>query len=212
MKNSNNNDSGPRGSSVDHEQSTPNANCSPSALNGDVDPTTRSGPSGRSMTIPEFCANQAIGKSTYYELQRRGLGPKVMHLLGAVRISSASEAEWMKRMESGTPAYVPVFAPKLPKRNEDDPSNDTKTRSRRTKRRSKERASAFGSKSTNPGEKRRSGGKTRLRAKRQRLEEDVFNSSDLEDENLDEDRTRERKKRRSKQRRLTRSKRRDRNA
>jgi len=65
----------------------------------------------RSLTIVQFCRRHQISRSTYYELRRRGLGPKEMHVLGAVRISPRADREWVAWMEAGESASVPEFAP-----------------------------------------------------------------------------------------------------
>jgi hypothetical protein len=65
----------------------------------------------RSLTIEQFCRQHQISRSTYYELRRRGLGPKEMHVLGAVRISPRADRGWVAWMEAGESASVPEFAP-----------------------------------------------------------------------------------------------------
>ncbi len=54
------------------------------------------------QTIPEFCADNNLSRSYYYELRKKGLGPDEI-ALGRKRIISAEAgARWRKRMEAMT--------------------------------------------------------------------------------------------------------------
>jgi len=51
-------------------------------------------------TVDEFCAAFRLSPSTYYDLQRKGLGPREMKV-GARRIISAeAAAKWRKQREA----------------------------------------------------------------------------------------------------------------
>jgi hypothetical protein len=102
------------------------------------------------MTIAEFCHKHRIAKSTFYKLQGRGLGPVVMQVLGAVRISPAADKAWVTRMEAGSSAVVPELAPE-PSSRSDRHRDDEKTVLRRKKRRAKQRVAASVSKRREAG-------------------------------------------------------------
>jgi hypothetical protein len=88
--------------------------------------------SGRSMTIPQFCKLHRIGRSTYYELQRKGLGPVVMQHLGRiVRISAEANRDWIKKMESDITSPVPPLDAVQPELSEE--TDAVESRKRRTK-------------------------------------------------------------------------------
>jgi len=191
-------------------QSAKNGDARPSTLHGDGDPSGRDGPSGRSMTIAEFCKRHRIGKSTFYDLRARGLGPQEMRIGRTVRISSASNQEWVAKMEAGKAACVPPFEPKplmpINKRRDDE------TGSRRKTRRREERDRVAASESL-VAERRRKRDKTRVRRKRQPVEEYFALAAGPGDEGLDVEETiPQRQKKRSEKRQRRRSKRRNREA
>jgi hypothetical protein len=53
-----------------------------------------------SYRIPEFCAAEKICEPLYYELRKRGKGPKEMRHGAAVRISHRARLEWQKQREA----------------------------------------------------------------------------------------------------------------
>jgi len=53
-------------------------------------------------TVEEFCALHRVSMSKYYELRREGMGPDVVYLGSAPRISREAAAEWRKRMRGQT--------------------------------------------------------------------------------------------------------------
>jgi hypothetical protein len=65
---------------------------------------------GGSMTIAQFCQRHWIGHSTFYDLCKRGLGPRLMRIGRAVRISFEADRDWVKKMEAEVVAPVPALA------------------------------------------------------------------------------------------------------
>lgn len=66
----------------------------------------------RALTIPQFCRKWRISRSTYYDLQSRGLGPTETRITErTIRISPRAERKWVAKKEAGESAPVPVFAP-----------------------------------------------------------------------------------------------------
>lgn len=53
--------------------------------------------SSGSKTINEFCHDNRLSRSGYYQLKRRGEGPVETRYGGIVRITHAEEAEWHRR-------------------------------------------------------------------------------------------------------------------
>ena len=55
---------------------------------------------GRSQTIREFCDGERISVSSFYEMQRRGLGPELLEVPGTKigRITPEAHAAWRARM------------------------------------------------------------------------------------------------------------------
>jgi hypothetical protein len=47
------------------------------------------------FTITQFCQRNHLSKPTYFELRRRGLGPREIRILNIVRISAQAEADWV---------------------------------------------------------------------------------------------------------------------
>ena len=52
-----------------------------------------------SYSIKEFCEAHGISLSTYFKLQREGLGPKEMQVLGRKMISLEAAAAWRRSRE-----------------------------------------------------------------------------------------------------------------
>jgi predicted DNA-binding transcriptional regulator AlpA len=55
--------------------------------------------SSEALTIAEFCREFGLGRSTYFALQRAGLGPRTMKIGRSVRISLQAIEDWIGRME-----------------------------------------------------------------------------------------------------------------
>lgn len=51
-------------------------------------------------SISEFCKAHNICKVTFYNLQKKGVGPKIMRIGSRVLISKEAAKEWRKQMES----------------------------------------------------------------------------------------------------------------
>jgi predicted DNA-binding transcriptional regulator AlpA len=76
-------------------------------------------------TVDEFCQAHAISRATFYNLRKRGAGPRVMKVGARTLVSSAAAAEWRERMENAagsnvtdlfsnrSPAVVPDKAPTI---------------------------------------------------------------------------------------------------
>jgi predicted DNA-binding transcriptional regulator AlpA len=65
----------------------------------------------RALTIPQFCRKYRLSRSTYFDMQKRGLGPTEMRITErTIRISPRAEDEWVAKKEAGQSAPVPVFA------------------------------------------------------------------------------------------------------
>jgi predicted DNA-binding transcriptional regulator AlpA len=54
------------------------------------------------FTINVFCQRQGISRSTYYKLKRANEGPQEMRIGGVIRISRASEENWMADIEQAS--------------------------------------------------------------------------------------------------------------
>jgi hypothetical protein len=55
--------------------------------------------SGGSKTIDEFCRDNRISRSFYYQMKKAGIGPDEMRYGAAVRISHRAELAWQQRGE-----------------------------------------------------------------------------------------------------------------
>jgi hypothetical protein len=53
-----------------------------------------------SKTIGEFCQDERISKSVYYDMKRRGIGPVELVIPGTkvIRITHEAQANWRQRM------------------------------------------------------------------------------------------------------------------
>jgi predicted DNA-binding transcriptional regulator AlpA len=95
----------------------------------------------RDLTIRRFCQKHRIGKSTYYDLKKRGLGPQELHIGKSVRITAEADDEWVQRMQAQAAGNVPTFSPKHQARDDskdaadDDPEEKRRRRRHRTSRR-----------------------------------------------------------------------------
>jgi predicted DNA-binding transcriptional regulator AlpA len=89
----------------------------------------------RDLTIRRFCQKHRIGKSTYYDLRKRGLGPKELHIGKSVRITAEADDEWVQRMQAQAAGNVPRFAPKHQAGDDDMDAAEDVPRERRRSRR-----------------------------------------------------------------------------
>jgi predicted DNA-binding transcriptional regulator AlpA len=52
-------------------------------------------------TIDEFCqAHGGVSRATFYNLLKRGVGPRIMRVGARVFVSDAAAADWREQMES----------------------------------------------------------------------------------------------------------------
>ena len=58
--------------------------------------------SRQASTIDEFCENNRIGRSTYYNLRKDGLGPREMRCGRKGIITPEAEDDWRRMMERRT--------------------------------------------------------------------------------------------------------------
>ena len=49
-------------------------------------------------TIDEFCRAHRLSKSSYYDLKRRGLGPREIRVMRKPLVTVEAAAEWRQRM------------------------------------------------------------------------------------------------------------------
>jgi hypothetical protein len=54
------------------------------------------------FTINEFCARNKLSRSKFYQIRRKGLGPREMEIDGLRRITAEAEAAWKKANEAAT--------------------------------------------------------------------------------------------------------------
>ncbi|ACK52006.1 hypothetical protein Msil_3097 [Methylocella silvestris BL2] len=52
--------------------------------------------------IEQFCDRHRISKSTYFNLQKAGVGPRVMHVGKRVLITKEAAADWRRAREQAT--------------------------------------------------------------------------------------------------------------
>jgi hypothetical protein len=52
------------------------------------------------LTITEFCERNGFCKASYYELKRRGQGPRELRALSKVKITLEAEAEWREARQT----------------------------------------------------------------------------------------------------------------
>jgi hypothetical protein len=58
--------------------------------------------SGDVHTIASFCASNAISESKYFDLKRRGKGPREIELNKRILITPEAEADWRRDREAET--------------------------------------------------------------------------------------------------------------
>jgi predicted DNA-binding transcriptional regulator AlpA len=54
----------------------------------------------QAWTIDEFCQAHAISRATFYNLLKRGTGPRVMKVGARTLVSDAAATEWREQMEN----------------------------------------------------------------------------------------------------------------
>jgi len=54
----------------------------------------------QTYSIPEFCAAHGISRGYFYEMRKRGIGPKEMRAGGRVMISREAAAAWRRECEA----------------------------------------------------------------------------------------------------------------
>lgn len=59
------------------------------------------------MSVADFCMFHSITKPTFYEMIKRGLGPKIMKVGARTLISTEAAAEWRRKMEDGAELMKP---------------------------------------------------------------------------------------------------------
>ena len=61
------------------------------------------------FTIPEFCARNRMGESTYHEMKKKGRGPREMAVgRRGKRITREAERDWHKAQEAAAAAEKPA--------------------------------------------------------------------------------------------------------
>lgn len=51
------------------------------------------------LTVEEFCSRNLIGRSTFFGLRRKGLGPAIMRIGTKVLVTIEAEADWRRKMQ-----------------------------------------------------------------------------------------------------------------
>lgn len=51
-------------------------------------------------TIPQFCADHHLSRTFFYELIKRGQGPRLMRVGRRCLISAEAASDWRKQMEA----------------------------------------------------------------------------------------------------------------
>jgi hypothetical protein len=57
---------------------------------------------GQAHTRPSFCESNAISESKYFDLKRKGKGPREIELDGRIIITPEAEADWRRDREAET--------------------------------------------------------------------------------------------------------------
>lgn len=69
-----------------------------------------SDPNAPTKTIAEFCANNGLKPTKYYELRKEGRGPREMRNGSKVAISPEAELDWRREMEKQTEEQLAIDA------------------------------------------------------------------------------------------------------
>lgn len=59
----------------------------------------------QALSVEAFCQVHAISRSSFYELKREGLAPRVMKIGRRTLISAEAAADWRRAMEKATAAH-----------------------------------------------------------------------------------------------------------
>jgi hypothetical protein len=51
------------------------------------------------FSIREFCKRNRLSRTKYYDLKKKGLGPREMHYGNRIRITAEAERDWRVKME-----------------------------------------------------------------------------------------------------------------
>ncbi len=57
-------------------------------------------PDNLPLTIREFCCRNSLSHTSYFELRRRGQGPREMRVLSKILISPEAERDWRRERET----------------------------------------------------------------------------------------------------------------
>jgi hypothetical protein len=61
-------------------------------------------------SIQEFCDRHTISHGTYYNMKKRGLGPREGHVMGRVIITKEAAADWRRAIEKAAITTEPTIA------------------------------------------------------------------------------------------------------
>lgn len=56
------------------------------------------------FSVIQFCAKHGLSRGSFYNMRRKGIGPKELHILGRVLITRESAARWRYEREQITAA------------------------------------------------------------------------------------------------------------
>jgi hypothetical protein len=54
------------------------------------------------QTVDEFCVDNHICRATFYNLKKRGRGPRIMKVGSRTLITTEASADWRREMEAET--------------------------------------------------------------------------------------------------------------
>jgi hypothetical protein len=69
-----------------------------------------------SFSINEWCHRHGLCRASYYNLQKRGEGPAIMHIGKIVRISEEADARWVAQREDAAACANPAVTDSKPDR------------------------------------------------------------------------------------------------
>jgi hypothetical protein len=58
-------------------------------------------PTAGDLTIPQLCAKHQISRAGFYNLKKRGKGPRTVVIDGVIRITAEADREWVATHQSG---------------------------------------------------------------------------------------------------------------
>jgi predicted DNA-binding transcriptional regulator AlpA len=62
----------------------------------------------QAWTIDEFCTAHGISRATFYNLLKRGTGPRVMKVGARTLVSEAAAKDWREQMENAAGSTATV--------------------------------------------------------------------------------------------------------